>query len=553
MARTKQSKPKEMFKTYNPDTVPDIMPFPELSHVAATKGDETAVPKLNEYQQSWILDVGVQNVDLASLKGKAANDLYDRVKNDAFEAKAFKHTPQPQDRDEEARLSALVTAWKRNKKKLPAAANDGDTSDEEEDEGGHAAVLRGYPKAGWRLAIQKVISNKRTAERTKRKTPKDDAGESNPEAANVAALEKLFGLTVYTGRDKFLEDRHDEINKYSKTLSGNMNAGGKFRKAEAELWAKEDQASWEAAAAGNEDVDWLERQKLVPSGFKHMVNTLHNSGKFRPFVATMLMAWVGDDGRVAEAVPKDIHVRQPFDKLYEDLVNDTVNSMYTWAEKPLKDYLATREVSAKGPPPAFPLGVDAVDDVTPKVLAQMVTSFLVQSYEAVFGSQEIPWAAIASEPSEYYEAAKFQLSFAPTGLADLTRSQCRGPRDCGILPQGASSTTCSHPDPASSATGSYSDPAPSATGSYSDPAPFTTCSDSDAVSSATSVHSDPASSAAGLYSDPASSTVGSHSDPASSATGSHSNSAASSQIWQTEEIYHEGYCAAVWRVKEDGF
>lgn len=101
----------------------------------------------------------------------------------------------------------------------------------------------------------------------------------------------------------------------------------------------------------------LRRQKLVPSGFKHMVDTLHNSGKFRPFVATMLMAWLSEDGKVhfewqvtfqlcclachlhlhrAEAVPRGIHVRQPFEKKYDQVVKDCVNSMYAWAEQPLK-------------------------------------------------------------------------------------------------------------------------------------------------------------------------------------------------------------------------
>lgn len=76
--------------------------------------------------------------------------------------------------------------------------------------------------------------------------------------APALALSKLFGLSAYTGRDKFREERHDEINEYSQTLSGSMNAGGKFRKAEAQLWAEEDHASWEAAANDEEDVNWKE-------------------------------------------------------------------------------------------------------------------------------------------------------------------------------------------------------------------------------------------------------------------------------------------------------
>jgi hypothetical protein len=37
---------------------------------------------------------------------------------------------------------------------------------------------------------------------------------------------------------------------------------------------------------------------LVASGFKHMVDSLHTSGKFRPFVATMLMGWVDPEAQV---------------------------------------------------------------------------------------------------------------------------------------------------------------------------------------------------------------------------------------------------------------
>ncbi|KAJ7824339.1 hypothetical protein B0H13DRAFT_337619 [Mycena leptocephala] len=339
MGRNKKTKTKEMFKTYDPDEVPDVMPFPELAVVKTTKGEAIAVPKLNEYQRSWILDVGVRDEDLVSLKKKDAADLYDRIKDDAFEAKAFQHTPQPQDATEESRLPALVAAWKqKHAKKNTNSADDGDASEEEEDEGGRGALLRGYPKAGWRLAIQKVISNKRTAQKGKINIKtKQEGGESTPEAP---ALAKLFGLTASTGRDKFRLDRHDDIHEYSKTLTGAMNAGGKFRHAEALMWAKEDQASWEAAATAEEDVDWVERQQLVASGFKHMVDSLHASRKFRPFVATMLMAWLNTEGRVnfewVEAVPDGIHVRQPFEKKHEQLFKDTVNSMYEWAEKPLK-------------------------------------------------------------------------------------------------------------------------------------------------------------------------------------------------------------------------
>ncbi|KAJ7148382.1 hypothetical protein B0H12DRAFT_1247040, partial [Mycena haematopus] len=242
MARTKNPKPKEMFKPYNEADVPDRMPFPDLARVAATKGDETAVPKLNQFQRRWILDVAIRGVDLANLTGKDAIALYERVK----------------DRDEEGRLPSLIATWKQNQraKQNSKSTDDDDDSDNDNDNVEREDLLRGYRKTGWRIAIQKVISNKRTAERSKSKTKatkKDDASASTAEAP---ALAKLFGLAAYTGRDKFRDDRHQEIHEHSRTLAGDMNAGGKFRKAEALLWAKEDQAAWEAAATADENVDW---------------------------------------------------------------------------------------------------------------------------------------------------------------------------------------------------------------------------------------------------------------------------------------------------------
>ncbi|KAJ7725413.1 hypothetical protein DFH07DRAFT_970850, partial [Mycena maculata] len=221
----------------------------------------------------------------------------------------------------------------------------------------------------------------------------------------------LLGLIVDTGRDKFREDRHDEIHEYSKTLPATINAGGRFRKAEAELWAKEDQAAWDAAAASNEDVDWAERQKLVARGFEHLVNTLHASRRFRPFVATMLVGWLDERGRVqlewAEGVPKDISVPQTFKN--------------THATLPLQDYMATLEDSAKGAVPVFPLTVEALDEITLKELTEVVASFLEASYEAAFGTREIPWVTIANEPGAYYDTAKFLFRFTSDGLAQLTR------------------------------------------------------------------------------------------------------------------------------------
>jgi hypothetical protein len=71
-------------------------------------------------------------------------------------------------------------------------------------------------------------------------------------------MTKLIGIACTTGRDKFRDDRGDEINDLAKTLTGG-NAGGKFRKAEAVLWQREeDRAKWDAMASSTENVDWEE-------------------------------------------------------------------------------------------------------------------------------------------------------------------------------------------------------------------------------------------------------------------------------------------------------
>ncbi|KAJ7780738.1 hypothetical protein DFH07DRAFT_438924 [Mycena maculata] len=152
MARKKDKKPKEMFKPYDPDSVPDIMPFPDVAWVASTQAGEIVVPKLNEYQRSWILDIAIRNSNLPNLSNSAAKDLYDRVKINAFDAKAFQHTEQPGDLDEEARLPRLVASWKQQKNK-PSGGDEGagGTNDGEENSAARVALLRGYKKAGWRL------------------------------------------------------------------------------------------------------------------------------------------------------------------------------------------------------------------------------------------------------------------------------------------------------------------------------------------------------------------------------------------------------------------
>ncbi|KAJ6521644.1 hypothetical protein DFH09DRAFT_1331060 [Mycena vulgaris] len=116
----KSSKVKEMFKPYNEADVPDIMPFPDLATVATSNGEHIAVPKLNQHQRSYILDVALRNADLGDLgTQKEANEFYDQVKTQALDAKAFQHKVQPGDRAEEASLSERINTWKLENPSLP--------------------------------------------------------------------------------------------------------------------------------------------------------------------------------------------------------------------------------------------------------------------------------------------------------------------------------------------------------------------------------------------------------------------------------------------------
>ncbi|KAJ7783986.1 hypothetical protein DFH07DRAFT_764352 [Mycena maculata] len=239
---------------------------------------------------------------------------------------------------------------------------------------------------------------------------------------DAAMMSQLLGLATYTPHDKFRKDQHDEILTHAREIiPGPSNVGGKFRKAESVLWAGENQEMWKVALATEEqDVDWRERvlrpfvmsatetfsrrQTLIPAGFKHMVNTLHKTGKFRPFVAMMLMGWMRDNGTVemecenrTEAIPDRIQVRQDFATQFPSLVTQNLDAMYEWSKKPLK-------------------GIFVIT-----VLARKVTHFLEDSFEFAFGSREIPWAAVSSEPNKYYDTTAFTLPFTPGGPTSFTR------------------------------------------------------------------------------------------------------------------------------------
>ncbi|KAJ7018302.1 hypothetical protein C8F04DRAFT_1199086 [Mycena alexandri] len=447
-------KTREMFDAYNEDAVPAIMPFPEVSQVVCSKRAEIAVPRLNKHQRSYLFDVALRDVDLASLSGKAAADFYDGIKSEALKAKAFQ--AQNGDRDEEARLPQLITAWKREKEKKQKTV----TSKKMAVMGATPRTTRVVVKlscVGIRErggAIQKLISNRRAAQKL-HAAPKMNgnaapvgasaapAGSSAAPAAasafspasspaSAAAVTKLLGIVSRTGRDRFREDRHDEIEEFSRTLPDDINNGGKFVKVEAQLWAKEDPVTWEALVAA-EEVVWEERQKLIPAGFKHMMQKLHTLGNFRPFMATMLMSWLDTKGELqmewayrlsrAEAASEGINVRQRFNIQYRDLTRENANAMYAWAKPALQEYAALQG-SVDDEPIIFDVRLEAVNDATPNMLAQAVTTFLVASYKAAFGSEDIPWAAIASAPDDFYETVKFpDIVVSSTGLAGLKAPQ----------------------------------------------------------------------------------------------------------------------------------
>ncbi|KAJ7023083.1 hypothetical protein C8F04DRAFT_1193744 [Mycena alexandri] len=430
----------EMFKPYDEAAVPNAMPFPPLLRVATTKTEETAVPKLNEYQRSWIFAIALRGKDLATMQPSAVKDLYETVKTDAFAAKAFQHTVQPGDAAEEASLPLLVARWKRGKNtkgKTPAAdagdasdveksaADGGDGSDDEEDEGARVGLLRGYTKAGWRLAIQKVLTNKRSADKNKKR---DNVKAENADVAVPAlALAKVFGLATHNGRDKFRQERRDEIRELSKKLPGTFNAGGKSRRAEAELWVDKDREEWEAAAAANEGVNWVERQQYVTGAVQHMVETLNSGGKFRPFLATMLMGWLDERHELqlewVEALPNGLQVHQRLEEQYPQLTTNYINAMHAWAKQPLQDYAAARNGPAEPAAPVFTLTPEVLDDMSPNAVAQAVTQFLGKSYQAAFGDEVIPWAAIADKPEQYYDTDKFDIVFTARGMEGFKGAQ----------------------------------------------------------------------------------------------------------------------------------
>ncbi|KAJ7019264.1 hypothetical protein C8F04DRAFT_1197913 [Mycena alexandri] len=441
--KSTQRKVKEMFKPYDEDKVPESMPFPALWRVHSTKTQTTAVPQLSDIQRSWILDVALRGIDLTQLTAEMLKALHKTVKHDALEAKPFQHQPEAADRKEEAQLPKLVAAWNTKKGNKVETKKDDDNesdsgSDDSEDEADDAVqdtLLRGYTKTGWALAIQKVVSNKVSSAKTKAKlqqarganSTEPEPGSSTPPASSpgsARAAEKLLRICAYTGRDKFRDECHDAIHEFSKTLSGS-NAGGKFRKAERELWAKTDQRHWEEAAGNEQDVDWEERQNLIPLGFKQMVDDLNSSPKFRPFVALYLMSWLGEDGQMkfrwAESVPKELAL-PVFKETYKPLVEEACNTIYKWSEVSLRALeLDAGRADTSGP--SFPLTVEGVEDASPKALVTVVKKYLADSYAAAFGTTDIPWGDIETTPANFYDVTQFEPKVSLSRVDALTRDE----------------------------------------------------------------------------------------------------------------------------------
>ncbi|KAJ7046074.1 hypothetical protein C8F04DRAFT_1387739 [Mycena alexandri] len=132
------------------------------------------------------------------------------------------------------------------------------------------------------------------------------------------------------------------------------------------------------------------------------------------------MAWLDENNKAQlewiEALPTGVKVRQRFEDQYRELTRDCLNAMYAWVEKPLQ---AARDGSGEPAMPVFPYSAEDLDDMSPNSVAQSITTFLMKSYEAVFGTDNIPWAAIASTPDQYYDTNKFDLLFDSDGLGKL--------------------------------------------------------------------------------------------------------------------------------------
>ncbi|KAJ6563269.1 hypothetical protein DFH09DRAFT_1315453 [Mycena vulgaris] len=106
-----------------------------------------------------------------------------------------------------------------------------------------------------------------------------------------------------------------------------------------------------------------------------------------------------------------------------------------WAKKPLQDYAAARDGSSRPVAPVFPVSAEALDDMSPNMVAQTVTDFLLKSYKAAFGDENIPWPAITTAPDQYYDVGKFELVFSSSGLQGFKSAQWHGLG--GVLAAGA--------------------------------------------------------------------------------------------------------------------
>ncbi|KAJ7055507.1 hypothetical protein C8F01DRAFT_1258385 [Mycena amicta] len=383
------------------------MPFPSVSRVLIWKVGDIAIPNLNRVQRNWIHNVGLRDSGLAAMVNEEYDNFWDG------------------DAADESQVPMLIATWKlehptdvqAQQAKLGKEHKKASDGDLDLDADALRTFLRGYSKAGWRKAIQKVISNKHTAQRSaKSKTERAPATSD----VDATALTQLTGLAAMTGRDKFRADCHNEILERVQTLDGDSNVGGKFRKAEAQMWAEENHNHWEEEAALEEDVDWEERQQLVGSGTREMVQKLHDSRKFHPFVTLQAQAWINEDNKVrfdwTEAVPKQIKTGESFKARFPAVITATVNAMHEWAGPPLKEYLTARGGSGPGALVRFPVALDNVDNISPNELAAKVKAFLIESHKAAFDTPDIQWADVCEHPGHYYDTAKFSVKFGDEGL-----------------------------------------------------------------------------------------------------------------------------------------
>ncbi|KAJ6479061.1 hypothetical protein C8R45DRAFT_933841 [Mycena sanguinolenta] len=430
--RTAEGESK-MWKLYDESQVPDCMPIPRLRNVEHTRSETVPTPKFSDCQRSWAFDIGLRDVNLGQMSDAEFNTLCSTLRKRMFKAKPFLHAAEEGD-------TKKNQADDEGEGKADASEEEEDGTAPGVDTAKQADLLRGYSKAAWGITLDKLVRNKRhTAKVAVKKLEESNKNGDNGGGVSVNAVAQLLGLTQRTGHDKFSKERKDEIRALAETLPGSSNLGGKVRKAQSMLYAKEDGSEWDAAAMEvDENLDWNERQKIIILGLQQLVQGLHDSGQFRPFAIRMCMGWEADLFARMEAVPEGIVVPSAFQKDHPQLLQQFVNAMNKWLDKPLKEWVliigsesAIIRDQKNNDHPHLMLSAD-VDDMAISAIKQMILEFLQASFEHAFGKREIPWPDVQSKPAEFYNADRL-------GSVRLTSTHEFSPNDWYALAKALSS------------------------------------------------------------------------------------------------------------------